>query len=402
MSGDTVRRDSAIDFVRGAGILMIAVDHLAYLAEKFDAPGFINPFITWIRIGWSSAAEFFVFFSGYLVGLVYLKTLQVHGPWMLWARAAQRSWHIYVVNLLTLCAVFVLLHASPFANASLLGITSMDALFGADAATSLFGFLRLQFAPMFFEILGLYVVFLLIAPAVLLGARLSSALVVTLSFVLWLLVQLNIAQSITPALAASQSFNPFAWQFVFVLGMLGGTHRVFDWIRRKFVGRSVLMVTGGLLLLALTLKTLEKVAPALPILGAFHVPDTEKSNLGPLQLAHFLVSVVFVMQIVPRRASIQEHLAFRAVTGVGRRSLECFCLSTILAYAANGLLVRSQSFDVISLLLAGAVMVLLVCAAAPAIEWVDRKPWRSQKRTERQAEQRIDRMPAQLSPRNVP
>ena len=86
-----MQRDLQIDFVRGAGILMIAVDHLGYLADKFASPDYINPFITWMRLGWSSAAEFFVFFSGYLTGLVYLKTLQVHGPGMLWARAAHSS-----------------------------------------------------------------------------------------------------------------------------------------------------------------------------------------------------------------------------------------------------------------------------------------------------------------------
>ena len=30
-----MQRDLQIDFVRGAGILMIAVDHLGYLAERF-------------------------------------------------------------------------------------------------------------------------------------------------------------------------------------------------------------------------------------------------------------------------------------------------------------------------------------------------------------------------------
>ena len=397
MSGDTVRRDSAIDFVRGAGILMIAVDHLAYLAEKFDSPDFVNPFITWLRIGWSSAAEFFVFFSGYLVGVVYLKTLETHGAWLTWARAGQRAWHIYVINLLTLCAVFLMLHAPIFANAAFFEITDMNRLFGPAAADNLFGFLKLQFAPMFFEILGLYVVFLLLAPAVLLGARFSPVAVIAGSFVLWLLVQLHVTSSFTPRMAASQSFNPFAWQLVFVLGMLAGTHRVFDWIRQRFSRRSVLMVTGGLLLLALVLKTLEKLYPSLP----FAVAENEKMNLGPMQLAHFLVSVVFVMHVVPRSASAQGRLAFRAVAGVGRRSLECFCLSTIFAYAANGLLVQSNSFDVISMLLAGAVMVVLVCAAAPVIEWVERKPWRAQKRVDAKTE-RIETLSVQLSPRNVP
>src|SRR4051812_6168480 len=253
---------------------MIAVDHLAYLAEKFNTPDFINPFITWIRIGWSSAAEFFVFFSGYLTGLVYAKTLQVHGPGMMWARAGQRSWHIYVVNLLTLCAVFAVLHVPGFSNAQLARITEIDNLFDYRAASSLMAFLELRFAPFFFEILGLYVVLLLVAPAILLAARFNSMLVLAASFALWALVQLHLADSITPHLAATRSFNPLAWQLIFVLGMLGGTHRIFDRIRERFQQRSVLMVTGGFLLLALALKILDRAAP--DTLSALHVPDTDK------------------------------------------------------------------------------------------------------------------------------
>jgi hypothetical protein len=245
------------------------------------------------------------------------------------------------------------------------------------------------------------VLYLLLAPAVLVGARFSTTLVIAASALLWLLVQLQMTNSFTPKMAASLSFNPLAWQLVFVLGMLAGTHRVFDWIRQRFTQRSVVMVTGGLLLLALALKTLEKLYPALPLMSLFRVPENDKMNLGPMQLMHFLVSVVFVMNVVPRTAAIQQRLAFRAVAGVGRRSLECFCISTILAYAGNGLLVQSGSFDVVSMLSAGAVMVVLICAAAPVVEWIERKPWRGQKRADAKAE-RIESMPGQLSPRNVP
>jgi hypothetical protein len=401
MRSEPQRRDAAIDFVRGAGILMIGVDHLAYLAEKLAGPGFVNPFITWLRIGWSSAAEFFVFFSGYLIGAVYLKTLETHGPWMTWARAAQRSWHIYVVNLLTLCTVFALMHMSTFSDVALLRITDMELLFGAGAAEQLAAFLGLQFAPMFFEILGLYVVLLLIAPAILMVARLSSWLVVAVSFGAWLVVQLHLGKDITPALAATQSFNPLAWQLVFVLGMLAGMHRTFDWLRQHFSRRHLIIATGGLLLLALIVKTLARFDSALPILGNFKVPDAEKLNLGPLQLMHFLISVIFVMQIVPRSDAAQRQLPFKAVTAVGRRSLECFCLSTIIVYAMVGFLAQTNSFDVISMLVGGAIIVVALCAAAPAIEWVDKKPWRGQKRPRAEATSAAE-LSGQLSARNVP
>ncbi len=400
MRSEPQRRDAAIDFVRGAGILMIGVDHLAYLAEKLAGPAFINPFVTWLRIGWSSAAEFFVFFSGYLIGAVYLKTLETHGPWMTWARAAQRSWHIYVVNLLTLCAVFALLHGGAFADQALLRVSDMQELFGSAAAEHFSAFLSLRFAPMFFEILGLYVVLLLLAPAILMAARLSSALVIAISLAAWLLVQLQLGRELTPAMAATNSFNPLAWQLVFVLGMLAGMHRTFGWLRRHVSRRSLLFVTGGLLALALVVKMLERFDSVLPIVGALKVPDAQKMNLGTLQLLHFLISVVFVMQIVPRSQAAQNYWAFRAVTAVGRRSLECFCLSTIIVYAMVGVLAQSKSFDVLSMLVCGGLIVVALCAAAPVIEWVDSKPWRGHKRP-RAGLPEAD-LSAPLSARNVP
>jgi hypothetical protein len=401
MRSEVLRRDAAIDFVRGAGILMIAVDHLAYLAGKLAGAEFTNPFITWMRIGWSSAAEFFVFFSGYLTGVVYLKTFETHGSWMTWARAGQRAWHIYVVNLLTLCAVFALLHASVFADDQLLRVTDMALLFGTNASEHLASFLGLHFAPMFFEILGLYVVLLLIAPIILLTARVSAVLVLAISFGVWLAVQLQVAGPFTPQIAASNSFNPLAWQLVFVLGMLGGMYRVFDVLRQRFSRRSLLVTSGALLVLALALKVLERLAPSLPLLSSFNVPDSEKLNLGALQLLHFLVSVVFVMQIVPRSPEAQSRLAFKAVAFVGQRSLECFCLSTILAYTANGLLARNGSFDIGSMLLGGVAVVVLTCAAAPAFDWVEKRPWRASKRPPPTNES-VERMPAQLPARNLP
>lgn len=363
-----MQRDLQIDFVRGAGILMIAVDHLGYLAERFVPVGYVNPFVTWMRLGWSSAAEFFVFFSGYLTGLVYLKTLQVHGPAMLWARAGHRSWHIYAVNVLTLCAVVLLLRIPAFASDELGRVTAMQAL---QSGSGFAEFLMLRSSPLFFEILFLYIALLLVAPVILLIARTSLIAACALSILAWLTVQVN------PSLNIAQwSLNPLAWQLIFVLGMISAIGGVFGKLRQAFSRQRLLIVSGGLLAAALLVKVLDKSGLSLPLLGPINVHGTDKASLGPMRVLHFLVSVVFVMQIVPRSEVIRSALWARAVAGVGQRSLECFCLSTIAVYATVGLLAQTGAFEVMPLLASGAAIVVLLCLLAPVVQWIEAQAWR--------------------------
>lgn len=391
-----MQRDLQIDFVRGAGIVMIAVDHLGYLAEDFVPSGYINPFITWVRLGWSSAAEFFVFFSGYLTGLVYLKTLQVHGPAMLWARAVHRSWHIYAVNVLTLCAVVLLLRIPAFASDQLNQVTDMQSLTsgltGGMPGSGFVAFLLLQSSPLFFEILFLYIVLLLVAPVILLITRTSMIAACALSILAWLTVQLNPSLGI-----AHWSLNPLAWQLVFVLGMMSAIGGVFGKLRNALSRGRLLIVSGSLLAVALLVKILDKSGWALPLIGAFDVPGTDKINLGAMRVLHFLVSVVFVMQIVPRAEVIRRALWARAVAGVGQRSLECFCLSTILVYAAVGLLAQTDAFDVMPLLASGGVIVVLLCLLAPAVQWIEGQPWRNTSARAGKAVERPVERPASTS-----
>lgn len=366
-----MQRDLQIDFVRGAGILMIAVDHLGYLAERFVPSGYINPFITWMRLGWSSAAEFFVFFSGYLTGLVYLKTLQVHGPAMLWARSGHRAWHIYAVNVLTLCAVVLLLRIPAFSSDELSRVTAMRALETDSSDSGLAAFLTLQSSPMFFEILFLYILLLLAAPVILLIARRSLIAACALSALAWFTAQLN------PSLNIAQwGLNPLAWQLIFVLGMIGAIGGVFEKLRNAFSRQRLLAVSGGLLTAALLVKMFDKSGWSVPLLGPFDVRGIDKESLGPMRVLHFLVSVVFVMQIVPGHEIIRRALWARAVAGVGQRSLECFCLSTIAVYAVVGLLAQTDSFEVIPLLIGGGAIVVLLCLLAPMVQWIEAQPWR--------------------------
>ena len=57
-----VERDLRLDLFRGAGLWMIFLDHIP------------DDFVAWLTLknyGFSDAAEFFVFISGYLAGFIY-------------------------------------------------------------------------------------------------------------------------------------------------------------------------------------------------------------------------------------------------------------------------------------------------------------------------------------------
>lgn len=366
-----MQRDARIDFIRGAGILMIALDHLGGVAERLAPGKFTLLFATWTRIGWSSAAEFFVFFSGYLIGLVYARTLQARGPLMLQARAAHRAWEIYAANVLTLCLTLALLYGTPLGGPALIEAAQLTQLTGDSAQAGWVGFLSLTTAPMFFEILQLYVVLLLVAPLFLLLARVNAAMAFAVSFAIWL------ASQLTPQLnLAAWHFNPFAWQLVFVLGMLCSVGGVFARIDALAQRRSILLVTGGLLLLAFVVKAIDKSGVVLPVIGPITVHGIDKGTLDPVRLAHFLVSVVFVMQLVPRSARANASWPVPSVARIGRYSLECFCVSTIVVYACAGVLYHETSITTASVALGGVALIIAICAFAAFMEWVRSEPWR--------------------------
>lgn len=369
-----MQRDVRIDVIRGAGILMIALDHLGAVAELLAPDSFVVPFVTWTRIGWSSAAEFFVFFSGYLIGLVYVRTLDARGPWLLQARAAHRSWEIYVANLLTLCVVLAMLYGTPLGGATIVQAAQLTELVGSEAAAKWVGFLTLQSAPMFFEILQLYVVLLLAAPLFLLLARVSMLAALAVSTTIWLAVQINPSLNL-----GTWHFNPFAWQLAFVLGMLCSVGNVFGRLEAATRRRTMLIGSGALLLFALAVKGVDKSGLALPFIGAIDIVGVDKEALEPLRLLHFLVSIVFVIYAMPRTAAAQRTLPMRSVARIGQFSLECFCMSTIVVYAAIGLLMNASRITTWSVLLAGVVLVVSICLFAVFMAWVRSEPWRGER-----------------------
>src|SRR6202521_5230004 len=86
-----VERDLRLDLFRGVGLWMIFLDHI---------PHDVVSWLTLRNYGFSDAAEFFVFISGYLVGWIYAPIIRgglfLAAVKRLWKRVAQ----MYVAHIM--------------------------------------------------------------------------------------------------------------------------------------------------------------------------------------------------------------------------------------------------------------------------------------------------------------
>jgi hypothetical protein len=244
--GDPSQRDSRVDLLRGLAIVFVVVNHLG-MTSLFQL-------LTQEAIGFVSGAELFVLFSGLVVGMVYGPRVKEDFGTVV-DLTSRRAGKLYLTALVVLLGVF-LVSLLPFFQADAL-TTYVDQ--GAGAAgqagagrtydlyagmEALLQFpvppqvvpaiLLLQFGPWQFNVMGLYVVLLLVSPLILAALNRGKAL-----WVLAATVGIYAAGTATRArLLPSQfedSFPLLVWQVLFVLGLVAGFHRrrILAWLSAR-------------------------------------------------------------------------------------------------------------------------------------------------------------------------
>lgn len=217
-------RDERLDFMRGFVMLFVVCVHLEYLS-------YINAFM-WERVGFFSSAEGFVGLSGVVLGMVYGQKLEKGTDFRscatrIWRRALQ----LWRVNVFVIASI-LLLRALPWPDTTVLthwqpatGGQGYD-LFppaSTDGWALLTHTLLLQIGPHQFQVMGLYVLVIAGAPAVLFalhrghwrGVLAASVSVYLLNFFLgWRL----------GALKSEYAFPALSWQLLFYGGMVAGFH----------------------------------------------------------------------------------------------------------------------------------------------------------------------------------
>ncbi len=363
-------RDLRLDFFRGVSLIFIFVDHI---------PENILSYLTLQAVAFFDAAEVFIFISGFTAALVYGRRLASKGALYATAQVLRRAWQLYVAHifLFVLFIAEVSYTATTFKN-PMYNEEMRVADFLDEPHIAVIKALLLDFQPTFLDILPLYILMLVIFPAILLGMQRHWLLVLVPSAIVYLVVQ--IFDIPVPAYPEGHVwyFNPLAWQFLFVAGAVLGNRTARG---ESFAAllRLAYPVAAAVFAAALVVKvswTLHGVWEPFPGLFLKELWPVNKNNLSPLRLVTFFALVLLVATLVPRQARFLGSAAARPLVRCGQQSLEIFCLGILLS--ALGHFVLAEYDSAIAMQLAvNAAGIAVMLLTAKMIDWykaMDRMP----------------------------
>ncbi len=372
---DLGSRDLRIDFLRGLAIVFVVVDHI-HLESLFYI-------ISHERIGAISGAELFVLLSGVVLGMVHQRRIQKSG----WLDSAQRMWSrarlLYVVSLVVVFAAY-LLSKVPFLDGEVL-TTWTDAttgqtysMYGSTAElaempvppAAVRDVLFLNVGPYQFNVMGLYVGLLLLAPFamwlltrgrwwVLMGV--SLAIYVMNFFLEW-------------RVAASSFENPFpllSWQLPFMAGLTIGYYQ--DQIRQWFAGpagktAAVLAWAAFIVFLFFTWNSPGKLGDPLS-LRLDLIPDATfwsiyregflRDFLGPLRVLNLVVAVIALYGLLTRFWTPAYRLLGWFLVPLGGATLYVFILHVVFALIVSSLPINEHDSLVVGTMTHVVILALL-------------------------------------------
>jgi hypothetical protein len=222
----------------------------------------------------------------------------------------------------------------------------------------------LQFAPVNTDILLTFAILHICFPIILWLMMTSATLTLMLSFVLYMMVQLFSWQ--VPAWPGGELyFNPFAWQFLFVIGAWYGYVGAKS-LRPILDLRALLIVALAYLTLSLFMalswefKGLESLIPS-AVSGLIY--PIYKSHLAPVRLLHFLALAFVVSRLAPRDWHGPVRPAVTAMIRCGENSLSIYCLGVMLAFIGQVVLTDVSRAFAMQLLISVAGIAIMIVAA---------------------------------------
>ncbi len=356
-----IGRDVALDLLRGLAMIILVVNHTRLSSWLGVATGTLV-----------SAAEVLVPVSGVAVGMVFGRRWLANGAWattlQLWRRA--RTLYLASVTVGVLVGV-----------ATVVPGLAVDAATVSSGGKELYAFdgpvrtvlavLTLEAGPWQINVLGLFVVTLLLAPAVLWaldrgwwhGLLIGSA-------ALYLL-----GRALDVDVLPTQSEGPFpvlVWQVLFVPGVVVGFHRrrVSDLVRRapRAFGVAAAVVAGAAVALQVGL------APS--GVRDWRADHFDKAGLDPLRLL-VMVSLGGALYLLMRRYQRSvERRAGWLLLPLGRNSLYVFLVHVPLCVLlASVPILRNGGLGPIvnSLVLVGCVSLLALMVRREVLfRWIPR------------------------------
>jgi hypothetical protein len=328
-------------------------------------PNNVANWITARNFGFSGAADWFIFITGYTSSVIFAKIMLERGFIVGATRVFRRVWQLYAayVVLFTIYLVAISYVAAEYAAPDLINEFNVSALFDHPLRI-LIRSLFLQPKALNLDVLQLY-----------------TALTIALAPILWLMLRLpnlTMAASVVLYFAArhfdwnlssfpdgSWYFNPFCWQLLFVFGArlaLGRAPDTYPVLRSPLW----LYLAFAYLLFALVV-TLAGRFPSLGIMFPAWLVDTvnpnDKVNLAPFRVLHFAAAVFVTARFIPKDWPGLRWPVFDPLIKCGEESLAVFCVGVFLSFIGHfALLVSSGSVIMQLLVSTGGIAIMTIVA----------------------------------------
>jgi len=347
-------RDYRLDFFRGLALFFIFVDHI---------PNNVASWVTVRNFGLSDATEIFIFISGYSAMLAYGISMERKGFLFASAQVLRRCWQIYIAHvfLVTLFIGHVIYVGQRYNNPMFADEMGLSA-FVAEPHTALMQALLLKFKPVNLDVLPLYVVLLAIFPAILWSLKHRPVMTLAGSAAVYAFANyFNVNLPGYPD--GVWFFNPFAWQFLFVIGAFLCRVRDFRPSKRLPVGPSAAFAAVYLLFSLFLVASWSNptLAAMVPRGLAKVIYPIDKTNLDLLRLFHFLCLAYLVVIAVRIDAPFLRWPVSKPVILCGQHSLQIFCLGALLSFLGHFFLTEFNSTWIaqISVSATGIVVMIL-------------------------------------------
>jgi hypothetical protein len=344
-------RDARIDVIRGLALLVIFINHM---------PG--NIVAAWMphNFGFSDAADTFVLLAGVSATLAYGGMIEKRGFGFGLRRLFSRVWTLYLAHIAIFVIVCGIIAAAVTRTDNPLYIEAINVqpIF-SNTLPALLDALTLRYQPNYLDILPLYIALLAVFPLAYLAVRVSPLLSLAASLLLWQ-TALALGLNLPNTGAATWFFNPFAWQVVFVLGVVIGR------AAQLGVGVPRAYVVDLLAVAVVAVSLIVKVSSGNPF-GIAALNDwidtvqlgTDKTNLAWSRLGHVAALTWLAIRRLPGGGALLALPGSGLLAAMGRHSLEVFCVGVVLSILGQIVLAESAFDLTVQLLVCGFGVTLL-------------------------------------------
>jgi hypothetical protein len=330
----SVERDVRLDLFRGVGLWMIFLDHI---------PHDVVSWLTLRNYGFSDAAEFFVFISGYLAGFIYGPIIKAGHFLSALKRLWKRAMEMYVAHIM-LFLIFTAqiartvrrfdnpLYEDEFNVHNFL--EHPDILIGQA--------LTLRYKPVNLDVLPLYITLIATAPFMLWAMVRRPNLTLLTSVVLYIFARIFDWNFASYPPGSTWYFNPFAWQMLFIFAAwcgTGGASRIWPIVQSRLALIAALIWIAFAFLIVMTwhIAALDALVPKWMIKIIYPI---DKTDLDMFRFTHFLALALIVSRYVPHDWAPLKFKWLRPAIMCGRHSLPIFCFGVFLSFAAHWVLMQ--------------------------------------------------------------